>query len=381
MTSAETVIIGGGISGLACARHLHDAGAPFLLITDQLGGRLALSEDGHYLGAVMMNNDYVHVKPHAGKAFKSVPWRSYIWDGSKGVNSVLRMLSPEVFRLGKVFGEFNRAYSRFRSEAPYVCQKTLMERDPLLRKLVSQSAQEFVKEHKIESITGRFLGPVAGAIFLGDWRQMNAFHFCAGISCLGNGSINADWTGTVESLTRGYTDKIIMDKVTSIDAPDENGFYQVKCEGRRVRAKTIVLSVPGDAGDKLLGVNGSAKREACHVFHIEGKRRALYRPGASLIMDPDEEILLFFPLPDAVEVVYSRSAEPDFSRYYEDYTIIAQHFWQPAIQLSRGEWRPLQRESNFFTIGDYNVCGLEDSYLTGLFAANKILAQGRERKL
>ena len=48
-----------------------------------------------------------------------------------------------------------------------------------------------------------------------------------------------------------------------------------------------------------------------------------------------------------------------------------------AIQLSQREWRPLQPRRNLFTIGDYNVCGLEDSYLTGLFAANKIIEQVR----
>jgi hypothetical protein len=60
-----------------------------------LGGRLALSRQGHYLGAVMMNNDYVHIKQHAGKAFTSRPWHSYIWDGSEGVNTLLRNELPE----------------------------------------------------------------------------------------------------------------------------------------------------------------------------------------------------------------------------------------------------------------------------------------------
>jgi len=42
----ETLIIGGGIAGLACARHLKDAGQPFTLVTDTLGGRMQRSAAG-----------------------------------------------------------------------------------------------------------------------------------------------------------------------------------------------------------------------------------------------------------------------------------------------------------------------------------------------
>ena len=92
-------------------------------------------------------------------------------------------------------------------------------------------------------------------------------------------------------------------------------------------------------------------------------------------MPPLDEIKIFDAQPDGIDVVYSAHAEPDFGRYYEDYTVVEDHFWQPAIQLSRAEWRPLQPKPNLFTIGDYNICGLEDSYVTGLFAANKIIEQ------
>jgi hypothetical protein len=260
-----------------------------------------------------------------------------------------------------------------------------MEQDPLLRKLVSQSAVEFVKEQKIEAIAERFLGAIAGAVFLCDWKEMSAFHFCIGISCTSNGTCNGDWSNTIASLTQGYTDKIIIDEIVSIEKRENGQGFNVSSNSRQYRAKNVVLSVPGVAGDALLAQSSStqgplvdnAGRVPCHVFHITGKRKPLYRPKRSLLMGAGEEIKLFFPLPDGVDVVYSSSAEPDFSRYYNDYHIIAHHHWQPAIQLSRQEWRPLQKEPGLFTIGDYNICGLEDSYLTGLFAANKIIEHSR----
>jgi len=374
---AETVIIGGGIAGLACARHLHGANIPFILITEHLGGRLSLSKRGHYLGAVMFNNDYIHVKQHARKSFKSRPWNSFIWDGTKGVNFMLRMNILKVFRLSKVFGEFRKALNQFRARAPHTCQKILMERDPLLQKLVSQSAEDFVKENGIESLTERFLGQVASAVFLCDWKQMNAFQFCIGIICTGNGACNADWSHTIDSLTQGYTDKIITDKVESITETDDGQAYWIKGRERQYLAERLVVSVPATASSELLNIPNTAQAIDCHVFHIEGKRRSLYRPRRSMLMGSDEEIKLFFSLPDGVDVVYSANPAPNFERYYEYYTIIEHQFWQPAIQLSKEEWRSLQPKPNLFTIGDYNICGLEDSYLTGLFAANKIIEQSR----
>jgi len=124
-----------------------------------------------------------------------------------------------------------------------------MERDPLLRKLVSKSAEDFVKEQNIEAITEKFLGPVIGAVFLGDWKQMNAFHFCAGVNCLGNGSINADWSSTIDSLTQGFAEKIVIDKVISIEDLNRGEAYQVKCEEHLYRAERVVLSVPGAVDD------------------------------------------------------------------------------------------------------------------------------------
>ncbi|MCL1593697.1 MAG: FAD-dependent oxidoreductase, partial [Actinomycetia bacterium] len=58
----ETIIVGGGVSGLACARQLHDAGRSFLIVTEDIGGRVRASADGSSnLGAYYVTRDYEHV--------------------------------------------------------------------------------------------------------------------------------------------------------------------------------------------------------------------------------------------------------------------------------------------------------------------------------
>ena len=61
--SQETIIVGAGIAGLACARRLHDARHPFLMIAENMGGRIQRSRDGAVnLGAYYVRADYTHVR-------------------------------------------------------------------------------------------------------------------------------------------------------------------------------------------------------------------------------------------------------------------------------------------------------------------------------
>lgn len=41
--------------------------------------------------------------------------------------------------------------------------------------------------------------------------------------------------------------------------------------------------------------------------------------------------------------------------------------------VSGGSWVPMKLENNLFLAGDYNLCGLEDSYISGRCAANQII--------
>ena len=47
---AKTIIVGGGMAGMSCAMQLLEAGQDFLLVTDNLGGRIQYATYAYPLG-------------------------------------------------------------------------------------------------------------------------------------------------------------------------------------------------------------------------------------------------------------------------------------------------------------------------------------------
>ena len=60
----DTVIVGGGMSGIGAARRLQEKGKPFLMIAPEIGGRVRTSPDGKInYGAYYITDDYRHTLP------------------------------------------------------------------------------------------------------------------------------------------------------------------------------------------------------------------------------------------------------------------------------------------------------------------------------
>ena len=71
MRRRHTVIVGAGISGLACARTLADAGEDFTVLSPGIGGRVLRSTDGAVpFGAFYVRADYDHVGPFVTRGRK-----------------------------------------------------------------------------------------------------------------------------------------------------------------------------------------------------------------------------------------------------------------------------------------------------------------------
>ena len=149
--------------------------------------------------------------------------------------------------------------------------------------------------------------------------------------------------------------------------------YAVKAGDRRYVAKNLVLAVPGRNSADLIQVECTARDVPYATLHIRGTRREEYKPGKTVFLRPEHPIRVLWPQRNGLDITFGPETEPDLSAYYHEYEIVRAVFWKTAVQISDHQWRPLRPKANLFTIGDHNIVGLEDSYLTGLFAANRIL--------
>ena len=53
--------------------------------------------------------------------------------------------------------------------------------------------------------------------------------------------------------------------------------------------------------------------------------------------------------------------------------VIFKKHWEPAFNITGEELLDCEQGGGVYLVGDHNVIGLEDSYITGVLAANKIL--------
>ena len=112
-------------------------------------------------------------------------------------------------------------------------------------------------------------------------------------------------------------------------------------------------------------------------------------PGAARPPYRGKRFILFHPEPSGVALVWRQRSgldqvfclrpDPDLSAVYATSEIVESVTWETAIVLSDSDWAPLRLESGLYLVGDYNLCGLEDSFITGLCAANVIIEQAGAR--
>jgi hypothetical protein len=72
-------------------------------------------------------------------------------------------------------------------------------------------------------------------------------------------------------------------------------------------------------------------------------------------------------------LVSSQQPQPDLGRYFTTWRVLECRHWNPAFHLLGDTLLECEQGPGLYLVGDHNIVALEDAYLTGLYAANRII--------
>ena len=368
----DTVIIGAGISGLACAKKLQENNRDFLIISENIGGRILTSrnETANY-GAFFVCSDYTHVLQHVTIKTR-IKLSDFCFHNNKSYvlfSPTLILYSYQFMKILKLLYMFRKHLRHFRKISENISQKSSIENDHFLYKLYMQNASDFVKEQKMEKGTKKYLSQALYSTTFSQIKNMNAFSFLEFLLPL----ITPIYTFKFEKekMIEPFKDKIVNSFVKELKY--KNKIYEIKFDENIINAKNVVLATEINWSKNFAEVKKVNKPVSTNMLHIKGVPAVKYSSKLYHLFTPPSNVQAIANLTDGTYLLYYKNERPNLNVYFEDPEIIAHHFWNPAGTIDGHNLIESNRGKNLFLIGDYNVAGLEESYITGIFAANQII--------
>ncbi len=376
MKPLETIIIGGGVSGLACGRTLHNRGRDFFLLTEEIGGRM-LTSKSHTVnyGASYITEDYENVIPYMGGG-KRIWTHNCYFHGDKKPISFYRWRTlfeaGKLIRLYRIAGDFRKRLRRLRRNSLCHSQKEALEADAVLKGYTLKPAAEFVKENELEYLNHTYFSPLFNSTGFIDYGKCNTFAYLDNLMALVCKTYVADHSRCCHLLPRGWEEKIIKCRVTQLYRTD-NGLLEVTAGNKTFRAKNVVLALPYHNAKPFYDVPKPEHNIPVFVLEVDGERNKCCRHKEVVFFQPEgHDITILWKQVTGTDIIFSKTQDPELGKYYTRHRVVNCIYWKTAVVLSGAEWFEQKLERGVYLASDYNICGLEDAYITGIYAANQI---------
>jgi len=371
----ETVIVGGGIAGLGCARRLHDSQRSFLLVTEDVGGRIHTSADGAVnLGAYYVRGDYDHVNQFVDRG-RRIKRRHILRgdpDGSFTRRDVPLLLHPlQAVRFVRFMRMFRRHYETFKHDCVVMSQAEAIRADPFLCDLYHESAPRFIKRIRIEDIARSYLAPAVQGTAFTSVDRLTAFTMLVGVLPLIVPIY--EYTFRIDALIAGFEDAVLIDSVTAV-TPTGDGYSIHTRNSGTVSTDNVVVATPTDVSARLLDLGPVKNPVDAHMFLVRGELRRPWTQATFTLFPDGDRILAIAQQTDGSTLFCTASDNPDFGQYFTTWDVVEHHYWNPAFQLEGDALLECEQAPGLYLVGDHNVCNLEDAYITGIYAANRIAA-------
>ncbi|MBI2151151.1 hypothetical protein HYU21_00290, partial [Candidatus Woesearchaeota archaeon] len=226
---------------------------------------------------------------------------------------------------------------------------------------------------KIEKITYNYLAEVLhGTAFL-PIKMLNAFeflHFSLPLILPTH-----EFKFKKKLATNLVKDNWIKDKVISIKV--DSGRYKLSTKkGTIFFCEKLVIATPPSISKRLLMLKEKLREPAkAHMFHLSGCLKPNWNKYSTHLFNNHSRMLAIAKQRDNSYLLYTTEKKPNFNKYFSKCKLIKHKYWSPAFNIGGSNLLNFNQGKNIFLIGDNNICGLEDSYIYGMYAANKILGK------
>jgi len=369
----DTIIIGAGISGLACAKHLQEYGEDFLLISKNIGGRILTSDDGTVnYGAFFVCSDYQHVLKYV-KLHSKIKLSDFCFHEDDDIYVLfepkLLAYSFQFMKILKILYKFRKAFRKFRKNSETISQKKAIEQDPFLYELYMKDAINFVKERKLQAGTDKYLSKGLYSTTFSTIQEMNAFSYLQFLLPL----ITPIYTFTFEKdkMIKSFQDKIILDTVTDVHFQKNN--YKIKTNNQIFQSKNIVLATEINSSKHFADIKKTNKPVSTYMYHVKGSPKDIILRKKYQMFSTLSDVQAIADLQDGTYLFYYKNKHPPLEKYFYKFRVIDSHFWDPAGTINGHILIESNRGNNMYLIGDYNIAGLEESFISGIYAAKQII--------
>jgi putative NAD(P)-binding protein len=371
--TAETIIIGGGISGLACARQLQTQNQDFLLISKDIGGRILTSEAGTVnYGAFFTCSDYYNFLKYA-KIQSRIRLRDFCFheidDKFVLFEPQLLLYLNQFLKIRNLLNRFRRSLRFLRKTAETQSQKVLIEADSFLYELYKKEAIDLIKEFNLYQVTEKYLSKALYSTTFSSISEINAFSFLQFLLPL----ITPIYTFIFEKdkMIESFQENIFLEKV--LDIQRKNNYYKIKTNGKTYHAKNLVLATEISWSQQFAGVKKINKPIDTNMLHIQGTPKKCISKKKYQLYSNHCTVQAIASLPDGTFLLYYKNEQPPLDSFFTKHQVMAHHLWNPAGRINGHFLIECDRGNNMYLIGDYNIAGLEEAFITGIFAANQIV--------
>ncbi len=371
----QTIIIGGGVAGLACANELSKQGHDFLLVSKNLGGRLCSSwNDASNYGAYVIPNTDEKIL-HLVERTQRIRLFHLDFHRQKQRYSFLEIFShqKEFFHFIPFLVFYRSLYKKFRAHAMQHGQAAAFSAFPLVYELYQTPATRFIRDRGIQTITDRFLCEPVWMCTFAPIANLNAFDFMHIVMNLGVPVYK--FRTKIQEVIHPYKKRIRLAEVKNLYEADE---IQLQLHDKSTLwCRQLVLATPLDVTHKFLNVQLNKKPCSAHLFHVKGILRPEFTEGDLELFHEREHTIFFSQEADGTTIFYSTTKKPNLERFFLTHTILYHRHWNPAFYLGGNTIIDPCYSKQITLAGDFNIVGMEDSYISGLFAARRVLTSLR----